>query len=136
VLSMAEKGKNGEGKYLYAIRLGKEERRYGPLGIDGAEVYTLAAGEVAAVVSDRSRGKVRPERRHLASHQQVLKCLSEEESVLPISFGTIAENELAVHALLAENRESLLAQLQRVAGRVEMGQTVLGNGQLEQIGRR
>ncbi len=124
---MAENGKNGAGKYLYAIRLGKEKRRYGSLGIGAAEVYTIAVGEVAAVVSDMKQKKVRPERRNLVSHQQVLKCLAEEESVLPISFGTVAADEPAVQELLSEHRLSLLAQLQRVAGRVEMGLRVTLN---------
>ena len=77
------------GKYFYAVIQTRENREYGEIGIDGARVYLISDDHVAAVVSDFSNGKIRPERRHIAAHQTVLKRLMKEDSPLRISFGVI-----------------------------------------------
>lgn len=111
----------GTRKYLYAVIPGISDRSYGFFGINGSTVYSISRGRVAAVVSDLSNGKIRPERRHLAIHQQVLQRLLQETTPLPISFGIIAESPRAVQGILAKNQEAFLEQLERVAGKVEMG---------------
>ena len=50
------------GRYLYAIVSGPGERQYEFAGINGAPVYTISNGKVAAVVSDIPNDKIRPER--------------------------------------------------------------------------
>ena len=108
-------------KYLYAIVSGPGSRDYGACGIDNSTVYCISNGEVAAVVSDVVAKKLRPERRHLSVHQNVLIRLMEEETPLPVSFGIIADDPGAIQRILANNREAFLDQLQRVAGKMEMG---------------
>ena len=90
-------------------------------GIDGGAVYSVRNGRVAAVVSDCARQKLRPERAHLAAHKEVLKRLMLDSTVLPMAFGTIADDVKAVRRLLSLNQEVILEQLERVAGKVEMG---------------
>ncbi len=110
------------GKYLYAIVPASAEESYGLSGIDGASVYIIANGRLAAVVSDVPNTKIRPERRHLAAQQAVLKgLLAATEAMLPMAFGIIADGPHAIKKILSRNREAFLAQLQRVAGMVEMG---------------
>ena len=110
------------GKYLYAIVPASGERTYGFVGIDAASVYTISNARVAAVVSDIPNKKIRPERRHLAAQQTVLKgLLSAADAVLPMAFGIIAEGPKAIQKILSRNQEAFLRQLQRVAGMVEMG---------------
>jgi hypothetical protein len=110
------------GKYLYAIVPASGERRYGFAGIDGADVYIIANGRLAAVVSDIPNEKIRPERRHLAAQQAVLKgLLAAAEAMLPMAFGIIADGPRAIQRILTRNHEAFLQQLQRVAGMVEMG---------------
>ncbi len=109
------------GKYLYAIVAGLGDRTYGPIGINGGVVHTLCNGSVAAVVSDVPNEKIRPERRHLAAHQEVLKRLMEETTPLPVAFGVIADGPTAIRKSLALKWDGLLEQLERVAGKVEMG---------------
>ena len=109
------------GKYLYAIIPAREDREYGEIGIGGAQVYLISDDHVAAVVSDYIGNKIRPERRHIAAHQTVLKRLMEEISPLPISFGVIADATKDIHRILTLNRKSFLEQIQRVEGKVEMG---------------
>lgn len=108
-------------KYLYAVIPATAEREYGNIGIDGELVYLITDNQVAAVVSDFSNGKIRPERRHIAAHQTVLKRLMEEETPLPITFGVIAEGVKEIKRILSLNRKTFVEQLRRVHGKVEMG---------------
>jgi hypothetical protein len=110
-----------QGRYLYAIISGSEKRDYGHCGIGDGTVYTLTAGDVAAVVSDVPDRRIRPERRLLAAHNNVLKHLMEDTSPLPMSFGIIADGPEAIRKILTLNLEAILSQLRRVEGKVEMG---------------
>lgn len=112
--------KNG-GKYLYAVIPAAGDHKYGDIGIDGESVYLIADKQVAAVVSNFSNGKIRPERRHVAAHQAVLKRLMEEETPLPITFGVITEGVKEIKRILSLNRKPFAEQLSRVHGKVEMG---------------
>jgi len=112
---------NHQGSYLYAIVASSEDRTYGSFGIEGGKVYAISDGRVAAVVSDLPNQKIRPERRHLAAHQEVLKKLMQENTPLPMSFGIIASGREEIRRILANNQEALLEQLHRVADKVEMG---------------
>jgi hypothetical protein len=107
--------------YLYAVIGDAQGRTYGDFGIDGRKVYSIPVGRVSAVVSDVSSEKIRPERSHLAAHQEVLKKLMADTTPLPMSFGILADGPEAVRKMLSRNQQALLQQLHRVAGRVEMG---------------
>ncbi|MBZ5690096.1 MAG: GvpL/GvpF family gas vesicle protein [Acidobacteriia bacterium] len=107
--------------YLYAIIGGGQEREYGKFGIDGNKVYSIAAGKVAAVVSGFSGQGVRPERARLTAHHEVLKRLMTENTPLPMVFGIVAESPAAVRRMLVRNQQPLVGQLERLAGKVEMG---------------
>ena len=109
------------GKCLYAIAALSEDRAYNVAGIDGSAVYSVSNGHVAAIVSDCAHQKLRPERAHLAAHREVLKRLMLDSTVLPMAFGTIADDLKAVRRLLSLNQAAFLDQLERVAGKVEMG---------------
>ncbi len=109
-------------KYVYAIIEGAPRGDYGALGIDGKPLEFIAGRGATSVVSATDAERVRPERRYLAAHREVLRRLIEQEdAVLPICFGTIAAGPDEVTALLARNRAVLVRQLRRVAGMVEMG---------------
>jgi hypothetical protein len=114
-----------EGKYLYAITNNGRERRYDVPGIDSQAVYAVCHGRVAAVASNCSRAKIRPERAHLAAHKAVLERLMLDSTVLPMAFGIIADDLRAVKRMLAGNEEDFAAQLARVAGKVELGLRVV-----------
>jgi hypothetical protein len=111
--------------YLYAIVAHSQGcGRYGPIGIDGGEVYSIPDGQLAAIVSDVPNARLRPERRHLAAHHAVHKCLMQEGAPLPMSFGVIADSRQAVRRILTLNRDAFLEQLRRVEGKVEMSLVV------------
>jgi hypothetical protein len=110
-----------KGRYLYAMVPGSQQRVYGNLGINGGNVYTIADKNIAAVVSDVPHQKIRPERRHFAAHQGVLKVLMADGDLLPMSFGIISNGPRAVRAILSRNNKALQGQLKRVSGKAEMG---------------
>lgn len=118
---MPEGASHKDGRYLYAVIAGSEDRSYGAMGIDEGSVYVISDGRISAVVSDAPNKKIRPERRHLAAHQGVLRRLMEETTPLPVSFGIIADGPKAVQEILSRNQEDFLGQLDRVSGKVEMG---------------
>ncbi len=113
------------GCYLYAVIDAviddTTDREWARLGIDGCLVYTISNGPVAAVVSDLPNGKIRPERRRLAAHHDVLKRLMAKHTVLPMAFGLIADGPAAIRRILSVNRTGFAEQFRRVAGKVEMG---------------
>lgn len=108
-------------QYLYAIVPAKWSRIYGGFGLNHGRVYGVSDGRLAAVVSNVPRGRIRPERQHLAAHQEVLKHLMAETAVLPVSFGVVADGPQVLRKVLSENSDTLCAQLDRVANKVEMG---------------
>jgi Gas vesicle synthesis protein GvpL/GvpF len=110
------------GRYLYAIVDGGGEREaLGFEGVDAAEVYSLGDGRFSAVVSDLPDRKVRPERRKLAAHHEVLKKLMAVRTVLPMAFGLIADGPEAVRKILRLNSKVFGEQISRLEGKVEMG---------------
>jgi hypothetical protein len=109
------------GCYLYAIVAGADGGPFGVSGIDGSHVYTISNGRLAAVVSDVPNEKLRPERRRLTAHHEVLKRLLARGALLPMAFGIIADGVVAIERILALNDESFAEQLARLEGAVEMG---------------
>lgn len=108
-------------RYLFAIVYASEAGPCTCPGMDEKEVSVITEGGLAAVVSGVSGPKIRPERRHLARHQEVLKQLLTHTTPLPMSFGILADDPQAVHKILRTNQRLFLEQLQHVAGKVEMG---------------
>jgi hypothetical protein len=119
------------GIYVYAVVSGDGTTDYGSIGLDNSPVYRLGDRELAAIVSRISRARVRPERRNITAHNAVLRRAitgtqgQGEDAVLPMAFGLIADDDQAVHVLLEKDRPALLAQLARVAGKVELGLRVV-----------
>jgi hypothetical protein len=113
--------KTQSGLYMYAVTGQTGDRIYDVKGIDGCAVYRIGEGPVAAVVSDCARQRIRPERAHLAAHKDVLKHLMLDSTVLPMSFGIVADGVKPVRRMLSRNEKDFLRQLERVGGKVEMG---------------
>jgi hypothetical protein len=110
------------GVYLYAVLAGTPRvGEPGSIGIEGGEVYCVTAGDITAAVSRVSRTRLRPERKHLLAHQNVLRRLMEHHTVLPAAFGHVARSDEAVRERLLESGGRFQEQLERVAGKVEMG---------------
>lgn len=114
------------GTYMYAVVPKDQPPPAGLAEMEGVEQshpYLITAGGLTAVVSDvPTRGELRPERRHLAAHQRVLERVTgTSKAVLPVSFGTIADDTQGVRELLERYQADLSGQIRRVEGKVEVG---------------
>ncbi|MGI5391826.1 GvpL/GvpF family gas vesicle protein [Streptomyces sp. CA-251251] len=107
--------------YVYGITAGSHPSL--PEGIAGVgepprEVRILKAGELAAVVSDAPEG-LRPKRRELLAHQNVLSEAGAGGCVLPMRFGSVAPDDASVTGVLAERADHYTERLAALDGRVE-----------------
>lgn len=108
-------------KYIYGIVDQSAESAYGSIGINEGNVSVISIGPFGAVCSDVSDQRIRPERKNLAAHNAVIKRIIEDVTILPMSFGTIAESADEVKEILRKNRVQFAEQLKRLNGKVEMG---------------
>ena len=113
------------GQYIYAIADASATAPAGMRGIDACEIGMVTEGVVAAAVSACTRQRIRPERAHLAAHNEVLKKLMENGTVLPMVFGTVADGDDALRRMLRRNQKEFIRELNRVRGKVEMGLRVI-----------
>jgi len=111
---------SGTRVYVYGIAPAGTALPQGLAGLGAVPIRTVEVGRLAAIVSGTERDVVRPERRNLSAHQEVLARLASTTDLLPMAFGMISDNEEAVRSLLADHAAVLLRELARVAGRVEM----------------
>jgi len=110
------------GRYLYAIVDGEIDREsYESASLENGKVYGIGEDGIVAIVSDLVDKRVRPERRRLAAHHNVLKRLMDDHTVLPMVFGVIADGPESIRRILRLNRDAFHEQLDRLRGKVEMG---------------
>jgi len=106
---------------MYVYGLIAADRDVVAHGIGDAPVSTLHHGELAAIVSRVERAPLRPKRRDLLRHSDVLQTAFSEGPVVPLRFGTVFDSEAAVvDDLLGGRYEELVGLLQRVDGLVEL----------------
>lgn len=109
------------GLYVYALAApgtATHAKRCRAVGDENARVSVLSQDGLAAVVSSVS-DRPRARRRDLSAHQDVLRVLAENGSVLPMRFGVIAPDAETVLSGLDSARTAHLAALERLAGKAE-----------------
>ncbi|NLU70726.1 GvpL/GvpF family gas vesicle protein [Streptomyces sp. HNM0574] len=89
------------------------------VGSPPAEVRLLAAGSLAAVVSDVPEG-LRARRRDLLAHQDLLLALADRGPVVPMRFGMVAPDEETLAAGIAGTARETEALLDHLDGRCEI----------------
>ncbi|POX50852.1 gas vesicle protein [Streptomyces sp. Ru71] len=107
--------------YVYGIAAASHPKL--PEGMDGVgeparPVRILTAGELAAIVSDAPEG-LRPKRRDLLAHQNVLGEAGAAGCVLPMRFGSVAPDDDTVVSVLTERADHYKERLRALDGRVE-----------------
>ncbi|MER6346803.1 GvpL/GvpF family gas vesicle protein [Streptomyces sp. NPDC001595] len=107
--------------YVYGIAASSHAAL--PDGMDGVgdparPVRILREGGLAALVSDAPEG-LRPKRRDLIAHQNVLAEAGAAGAVLPMRFGSVATDDEAVTGVLAERAAHYQERLRALDGRVE-----------------
>jgi hypothetical protein len=90
-------------------------------GVGAAPVRLLAAGPLAALVSDVPPGPVAQTRRNMVAHTSVLERAIARTDVLPLRFGTVAPDANAFARCVAFNAGRFDTALRDIDGRVELG---------------
>ncbi|MEU9169615.1 GvpL/GvpF family gas vesicle protein [Streptomyces sp. NPDC048420] len=90
----------------------------GGVGDPALPVRVLKEGALAAIVSDAPEG-LRPKRRDLLAHQNVLSEAGADGCILPMRFGSVAPDDGTVTGVLAERAEHYKERLGTLDGKVE-----------------
>ncbi|MEU0194224.1 GvpL/GvpF family gas vesicle protein [Streptomyces afghaniensis] len=90
----------------------------GGVGDPPRPVRILREGDLAAVVSEAPEG-LRPKRKDLLAHQNVLSEAGAAGCVLPMRFGSVAPDDNSITGVLAERAEHYKERLRALDGRVE-----------------
>ncbi|MGW0709563.1 GvpL/GvpF family gas vesicle protein [Streptomyces sp. NPDC002643] len=107
--------------YVYGIAASSHPalpKGMGGVGDPPCPVRVLEEGELAAIVSDTPEG-LRPKRRDLLAHQNVLSETGAGGPVLPMRFGSVAPDDAAVTGVLTERAEHYRERLDTLDGKVE-----------------
>ncbi|MFI6560279.1 GvpL/GvpF family gas vesicle protein [Streptomyces sp. NPDC050534] len=90
----------------------------GGVGDPPRPVRILKEGDLAAVVSDAPEG-LRPKRKDLLAHQNVLAETGAAAVVLPMRFGSVAEDDESVTGVLADRADHYKERVRALDGKVE-----------------
>lgn len=107
--------------YVYGIARSSHPslpEKMGGVGDPPQPVRVLTHGALAALVSDAPED-LRPKRRDLLAHQNVLAEAGAGGAVLPMRFGGISPDDDAVVAVLGEREEHYLERLRALDDKVE-----------------
>lgn len=108
---------DSESCYLYGFVDADASLEELPEGLHERQPRRLDGDRVSAVVSPiEITGKLRPRRRHLRAHQDVLARIFEQTDVLPAAFGTISGSPTAIREMLEEHESMLVGELDEVRG--------------------
>lgn len=114
------------GTYLYAVTYSQlfagNGAAFQAQGIAGHPVRIIMQGDLAAIVSDSPTDQYDITYENVTAHERVIEEAMARADVLPVSFGTVANNDQEVQErLLQRESEELHQQLERIHNRVELG---------------
>jgi len=114
-----------EGKYIYCVIRSNQPQSFGPLGIGGRgdELHTICFDGIAAVVSNSPIKKYRASRENMLAHEKAIEEVMKEHAVLPVRFGTIAEDEGdegKVKRILEKEHDKFEDLLNKMEGKKEL----------------
>jgi len=110
-----------EGKYFYCVIPCNQEKSFGNIGMNKEEVYTIPYKGVAAVVSDSPMMDYELTEDNTRRHEEVLRHIMKEHTVVPVEFGTVIKNERILSRLLRKAYNSTKECLRLVDNMVELG---------------
>ena len=115
------------GKYVYCVIQSRASLDFGPIGVgsDSSRVHTVNYKELAAVVSETPMGVKDPTRENILAHQRVNETVMRDQSVLPMSFGTVFKTHDDIVELLRSAYDAFTDVLGKMRGNIELGLKVL-----------
>jgi hypothetical protein len=130
IRSTEKKRRKEEGKYFYCIIPYNEEKTFGNLGMNNEEVYTIPFRNVAAVVSESPMKDYELTENNMKKHEEVVRRVMEEHTVVPVEFGTVIQNERILKHLLKKAYDPVRECLRLVNNMVELGIKAVINGDI------
>jgi len=110
-----------EGKYFYCVIPCGEEKSFGSIGMNNDEVYTIPYRDVATVVSDSPMKDYELTEDNTRRHEEALRKVMKEHTVVPVEFGTVIKNERILSRLLRKAYNPTRECLGLVDNMVELG---------------
>lgn len=91
-------------------------------GVGGGKIHLINHKKLAIVASDSVMDDYPITRENTITHQQIIEEVMKKYSpVLPISFGTVAENDFLIHEkILQAKQNELLNALREINGKIEL----------------
>ena len=116
-----------EGKYVYGIvPFADEKISFGNVGVENnGNVYAINYKDVAAVVSDASVKDYILAEDYIRTHDDVIRAVSKDYSVVPAAFGQVFKNQKILRAVMRTAYKKLRECLKLVDDRVELGVKVI-----------
>ena len=110
-------------QYLYCFFRGTEPQSFLSKGMGerGDPVVSLHYRDLGAVVSTSPEKEYDSSRRNMMNHTKVQEEVMEKHSILPVRFDTISPDKETVYSLLRDRYVELIAHLDRMDGKIEMG---------------
>ncbi|MBI5188385.1 MAG: GvpL/GvpF family gas vesicle protein [Nitrospirae bacterium] len=116
-----------EEKYIYCIVATGNEEKFGPFGIGGRgdELYTITYQDTGALVSNTPILNYKVNRENLLCHERAIEEVMKYHTVLPVRFGTVAEDEKQVKRILEKEYIRFRQLLDEMGGKKELGLKVV-----------
>ena len=113
---------------VYAL-IGKAGSRVAGRGVSGERLRVVRVGAVAAIVGDVARIPA-PTEAKLRAYTTLLAALAmTRQSVLPVRFGTVMQDDEELETILRLRQKTLTSQLARVRGRMQMTVRIVTEGE-------
>jgi len=114
---------SNEGKYIYCIAGDVKKERFDPSGIGGRgdELSMITYQDIGAAVSNSPVIRYQVSRENLLCHERAIEEVMKYHAVLPVRFGTIAEDEKQVKRILEKEYVRFRQLLNDIADKKELG---------------
>lgn len=114
-------GEKEKGRYLYGVIPYDDEKSFGFIGLHRREVYTIPFRDVSAVVSSSSMKEYELTEENAMKHQEVIRQIMDEHTVIPTEFGTVIQDETIMKNLMAKSYNAVKECTKLIDGKVELG---------------
>ena len=119
------KRKMVDGKYLYCVREGSKNHRFGDIGLFGKQAYTVTYKDISAVVSNIPFKEMQPDVENLTAHQRVIEESRSLGTTLPVRFGIMFKTDDGVKKMLAKSYADLKSKVIKLKDKDEFGVKII-----------
>jgi len=107
------------GRYLYGIIETENKESFGKIGVGNSEVYTIQQKDIGAVVSDIPMG-YKVEIEEAKTHEKALRKIMETHTIIPVGFGVMVKDEVAIKNILKRARMKFKNMLEKIDNKLQI----------------